>query len=170
MSYILDALKKAERDRLREDPKELDDFASSNWDPYQQAPASKLPMALMLLCATAIAIALFIYSGLLSFEAPSDKLAQQTAPPVIQSPALQQPSSENIPPVKSLEAEVKEVPNLTITGHMYIDEGSASNRLFADGRTLRHGDKINADWTLVVIGMDSYEISSGQRREILSYR
>ena len=30
MSYILDALKKAERDRLREDPKELDDFASSN--------------------------------------------------------------------------------------------------------------------------------------------
>jgi hypothetical protein len=53
---------------------------------------------------------------------------------------------------------------------MYIDEGSASNRLFADGRTLRHGDKINADWTLVVIGMDSYEISSGQRREVLSYR
>ena len=40
MSYILNALKKAERDRLREDPKELDDFASANWDPYQQAPSS----------------------------------------------------------------------------------------------------------------------------------
>jgi len=43
MSYILDALKKAERDRLREDPKELDDFASSNWDPYQQEPKSDGP-------------------------------------------------------------------------------------------------------------------------------
>jgi len=35
MSYILNALKKAERDRLREDPKELDDFASAHWDPYK---------------------------------------------------------------------------------------------------------------------------------------
>ena len=35
MSYILDALQKAERDRLREDPKELDDFVSANWNPYE---------------------------------------------------------------------------------------------------------------------------------------
>lgn len=36
MSYILNALKKAEHDRLREEPQDLDDFVSSGWDPYQK--------------------------------------------------------------------------------------------------------------------------------------
>ena len=40
MSFILDALKKAERDRLREDPKNLDDFASPHWDPYEKASST----------------------------------------------------------------------------------------------------------------------------------
>ena len=35
MSYILDALKKAERDRLREQPKDFDDLTGAHWDPYQ---------------------------------------------------------------------------------------------------------------------------------------
>ena len=40
MSYILDALKKAERDRLREQPKDFDDLTGAHWDPYtnQNAP------------------------------------------------------------------------------------------------------------------------------------
>lgn len=42
MSYILDALKKAERDRLREQPKDFDDLTGAHWDPYQptQSPRS----------------------------------------------------------------------------------------------------------------------------------
>jgi hypothetical protein len=35
MSFILNALKKAEQDRLREDPKDLEDFASARWDPLR---------------------------------------------------------------------------------------------------------------------------------------
>ena len=35
MSYILDALQKAERERRREEPKELEDFVSANWNPYE---------------------------------------------------------------------------------------------------------------------------------------
>ena len=35
MSYILNALKKAERDRMREEPQDLDDFVGADWDPYQ---------------------------------------------------------------------------------------------------------------------------------------
>ena len=42
MSYILNALKKAERDRLREDPQELDNFASAHWDPYKPEPVKDL--------------------------------------------------------------------------------------------------------------------------------
>lgn len=171
MSYILDALKKAERDRLREDPKQLDDFASSNWDPYQQVPTSKLPMALVLFCTLAAIMAFLIYSGMLSFEASGYQANQQMAQTsMTQSPAPQKLPPQNVQPVKPSVPRAKEIPNLIITGHMYIYEGSASNRLFADGRTLRHGDKIDTDWTLEVIGMDSYQIASGQRRETLSYR
>ena len=36
MSYILKALKKAEHDRLREEPENLDDFVNSGWDPYEK--------------------------------------------------------------------------------------------------------------------------------------
>ena len=43
MSYILNALKKAERDRLREDPQDLNDFASAHWDPYQPPPKATGP-------------------------------------------------------------------------------------------------------------------------------
>ena len=40
MSYILNALKKAEHDRKREEPEDLDDFVSAGWDPYQEQPKS----------------------------------------------------------------------------------------------------------------------------------
>jgi hypothetical protein len=40
MSFILNALKKAEQERLREDPKDLEDFASARWDPYEQKASS----------------------------------------------------------------------------------------------------------------------------------
>ena len=36
MSYILNALKKAERDRKREEAEDLDDFVGAGWDPYQE--------------------------------------------------------------------------------------------------------------------------------------
>ena len=36
MSYILNALKKAERDRKRDESEDLDDFVSAGWDPYQE--------------------------------------------------------------------------------------------------------------------------------------
>jgi hypothetical protein len=38
MSYILNALKKAERDRLREDPQDLNDFASAHWIHINRRP------------------------------------------------------------------------------------------------------------------------------------
>ena len=51
MSYILNALKKAEQDRLRDNPKDLEDFASARWDPYQQQPSSsKTAIILGLIC------------------------------------------------------------------------------------------------------------------------
>ena len=41
MSYILNALKKAERDRKREEIEDLDDFVSADWDPYKEPTESR---------------------------------------------------------------------------------------------------------------------------------
>ena len=99
MSYILDALKKAERDRLREDPKELDDFASSNWDPYQQATESNSVKYLVLVIGfLALLLALVIYSGSVS-QAPATAKPEVIAAPqaeelLIPEPLAAQPASK----------------------------------------------------------------------------
>ena len=80
MSYILDALKKAERDRLREDPQELDDFASANWDPYQQTSSSISVKYLLLLAVTlVILVALVIYSGNFKIQSPITAVDEPTS-------------------------------------------------------------------------------------------
>lgn len=164
MSYILDALKKAERDRLREDPKELDDFASSNWDPYQQPSKSDLPRYLFFLTVLLLVLgALFIFSRMLSLPQPS----------VDRAPVQQElTSAQAAPPAAVLASGEKplSLPQLQISGHMYIDEGSASNRLFANGRSFRQGDKIDEHWILTNIGVEGIEINAAERRETLSYR
>ena len=164
MSYILDALKKAERDRLREDPKELDDFASSNWDPYQQPSKSDLPRHLFFLAVLLLVLGgLFIYSRMLNLPQPSvdtvpvkqDLVSAQLAPPAAVPASAEKPLR---------------LPQLQISGHMYIDEGSASNRLFANGRSFRPGDKIDEHWTLINIGVEGIEINAAERSEVLPYR
>ena len=177
MSYILDALKKAERDRLREDPKELDDFASSNWDPYQQTPKSDWPRIVILVVAVLVlVIGMVIYSGLLVRPQMS---VQQPAPeavlvaPVTQPVEKPEPLSASVPASLSVsiaQPQILALPELQISGHMYMAEGSASNRLFANGGSYRQGDKLDKHWTLLAVGVDGIEISAGQRREFMPYR
>ncbi len=101
-----------------------------------------------------------IYSGIIRLPQPEQSpITAVTAPPVIE------------PVVSPTALETPQAtPNLNITGHMYIAEGSASNRLFANGRSFREGDKIDSQWTLVAICVESFSISAGQRQETLRYR
>ena len=62
MSYILNALKKAEQDRLRDNPKDLEDFASARWDPYeQQTSSNKTALILSMIALVALGVAVVIY-------------------------------------------------------------------------------------------------------------
>lgn len=179
MSYILDALKKAERDRLREDPKELDDFASSNWDPYQPATESNSVKYLVLVIGfLALLLALVIYSGSVS-QVPATAKPGVIATPQAEELLKPEPLAAQ-PASKAADAEPlaqqiapagrKALPRLTISGHMYIAEGSSSNRLFANQRTFQAGDKIDQHWTLVAIKLQGYKIQSADRVETLPYR
>ena len=173
MSYILNALKKAERDRLREDPKELDDFASANWDPYQQSPSSnRLRNSLIIGAIIALSIAVgaigvaYFSTNLSTME--STATIPEPQPTVQIEPANAQPidvTEVSKPPQRSKA----ELPVLSISGHMYFAEGSPSNRLFANNQAYRENDSIAEGWVLAKIGVDGVEIRSGERTAFLPY-
>ena len=185
MSYILDALKKAERDRLREDPKELDDFASSSWDPYQQqAESNSVKYLALVIGFLALLLALVIYSGSLN-QTPTEEVLEKR--PVAEQALIQEEllDEEALPevlygnpivdapsqvPVESAATLRKPLPKLTISGQMYLAEESASNRLFAGQRTFRVGDKLDQHWTLMAIDVQSFDIQSDDQTATLPYR
>jgi hypothetical protein len=176
MSYILDALKKAERDRLREDPQELDDFASANWDPYQQTSSSISVKYLLLLAVTlVILVALVIYSGSFKIQSPItavDEPASSVTSQLdqISNPIVQPKMASEPEPIAPKPAPSVPLPDLVISGHMYISEGSSSNRLFAGNRSFRQGDSLDDNWVIESIGLEGLEIRSGERLETLPYR
>lgn len=159
MSYILDALKKAERDRLREDPKELDDFASANWDPYQQtAQTNTSQFVVIAIGLLLLLLGLVIYLGSLSEDIKANPQAQVPAQRVIVTAEKIATSGE------------EKAPQLRISGHIFIAEGSPSNRLFANQKTYRVGDKLERSGTLVAIKSQGYEVSFNDRVESRPYR
>ena len=172
MSYILNALKKAERDRLREDPKELEDFASARWDPYQQQPSSNtLKYVLIIAALVALCLGLSAYLGIFSsspqtaIDSIDAPLASAPNPTVDKTPEVDRVSiAESVAqPIRSA------VPELAISGHMYFAEGSPSNRLFANGQSYKEADRVAEGWVLVTIGVEGIQIHSGERLEFLPY-
>ncbi len=181
MSYILSALKKAERDRLREDPKELDDFASAHWDPYQPEPVKDKSWLKVTVVLVPLAVLIGIYFGgaeLSQVEAPkipsamNDSIAKVVESSVLISDEPSQTIEMQPLPVDPLpiESETLAVPDLIIAGHMYLNQGSSSNRLFIGESSFREGDAINSVWTLVVINSDSFMIRAGNRVETIPFR
>lgn len=181
MSYILNALKKAERDRLREDPKELDDFASAHWDPYKPEPVKDLSWLKVTVVLVPLAVLIGVYFG-------STEMSQVEAPklsPAMNDLILQVDESTNSSsgePLETIETQplpidpvqIKNkalaVPDLVIAGHMYLNQGSTSNRLFIGETSFREGDAIDSVWTLVAINSDSFMIRADDRVETIPFR
>jgi hypothetical protein len=74
-----------------------------------------------------------------------------------------------IDPVQ-IKNEALAAPDLMIAGHMYLNQGSTSNRLFIGERSFREGDAIDSVWTLVAINSDSFMIRADDRVETIPFR
>jgi hypothetical protein len=176
MSYILNALKKAEHDRKRDESEDLDDFVSAGWDPYQEPPKRVASYKLAIIIV-AIAALLFVGFYSLNFgpqqsaevldtEAPTEQgveqvpeqgVKQQVAPE--NQPAIEEFVEE--PVAEELVVEELQLPEVTIAGHIYIRSGSVKNRIFIGDKTYYVGDSIDGDWVIESINFDSLSISSG---------
>jgi hypothetical protein len=164
MSYILNALKKAEQDRLRDDPKDLEDFASARWDPYeQQTSSNKTALILSMIAFVALGVAVVIYMGGLK------PLVQKTE--ILQSgEAVTQDVETQSNEVKpTVETDPYALPVLDISGHMFFAQGSKSNRLFANDQSFKQGDLVANGWRLSAIRIDGIELAKQGRSIFLAY-
>jgi hypothetical protein len=171
MSYILNALKKAEHDRKREEPEDLDDFVSAGWDPYQEQPksASSYKLAIIIVVIAAVLFVGFysLNSGLQQAvevveEVVSEQVAEQVAKQSVEqkvAPVLEEFVEEPI--AEEPIEEQLQLPEVTIAGHIYIRSGSAKNRIFIGDKTYYVGDSIDGNWVIESINFDSLGIRSG---------
>ena len=175
MSYILNALKKAESDRKREQSEDLDDFVSAGWDPYQEAPKGSVSYKL---AAVILVIAGLLFYGFYSLTnqhnlgtAPlSEPHGAVEAKIVTDENGQQSTASENKPAIEEIVDDPVEekpfleefqLPDVTIAGHIFIRSGSAKNRIFIGDKTYYVGDRIDSDWFIESINFDSLSIRSG---------
>ena len=164
MSYILNALKKAEQDRLRDDPKDLEDFASARWDPYEQKPASNKTAILLVFISLAIlSLAVVIYQG--GFKPLTQKV--EMVPDKPQPANIVEPLVDELKPM--IDPDPFALPVLEISGHMYFAQGSESNRLFANDQSFKQGDLIANGWQLTAIGVDGIKMEKQSRSVFIAY-
>jgi len=161
MSYILRALKKAERDRRRDRPANLDTWNQEDWNPPDSAP--RPPLKGWALLATGL-VALLLTLGWLGYQlgTPSPPPAsEQTETPTLNRPTKTTTPTPNTPPdanapttpntplntpptatANPTESATDPAPLPRFTGHMYFAENPALNRVFANGKSYRQGDQL----------------------------
>lgn len=163
MSFILNALKKAERDRLREDPKDLEDFASARWDPYEQKPSSNKP--LIIFCAVVLVV---ISVGLMFYLIDDTGFKKNRL--VVEADGLPTVDmSKTVIAAQTQPIDPMALPLLNISGHMFFAQGSSSNRLFANDQSYKEGDLVANGWVLMAIQLDGIKLKKNERLELISY-
>lgn len=189
MSYILDALRKAERERHREDASDIDDLTGAAWDPYQ---ASKPARPSWVLLGFLIAVFLLVLFLAIAFYqnvgGSSARVVQDSAPPAAVKSASDTaaksgslynerkmaPADASEPVRSDTEADyppnaVPSAPKMAIAGSLYIRDGASSNRLFVGDNAFKVGDKVDAQWTLQSIGIEGVELRSGTHTLYVRY-
>ena len=75
-------------------------------------------------------------------------------------------------PVK-IEVETNNLvlePDFLIAGHIFIKQGSPSNRLFIEDSSYKVGDMLDTNWMLIAIDADHFIVQAGTKVEIIAYR
>jgi hypothetical protein len=197
MSYILNALKKAEHERLREDAQDLDDFVSAGWDPYQPPEKSRQSYAMIALAVLFFAVVIYaIYSaqgpvssessvkasalspavpsgiaaGSLDQVPPEKAPINQKSPEASSAPDRVSLAETTVPPAVDVASDATALPQVVITGHMYIRPGSTLNRIFVGERTYHVGEKLDSAWIIEAISADSVTIRAGDSTANLPLR
>jgi hypothetical protein len=183
MSYILNALKKAEHDRLREEPENLDDFVNSGWDPYEKTVKNStgywLPIAIVVIAGglfywfSSLSSQLEIRSTPAVLGIEKAGVASSTTKNAVETPVVAEKlevSPSDDPVATSAPAINNSLPDVSITGHIFIRSGSRLNRIFVGENIYHVGDKLDRNWVIEAINSDSLELRAGTQTTELPLR
>jgi hypothetical protein len=195
MSYILNALKKAEHERSREEPENLDDFVNSGWDPYEKTSKASagywLPIAILVIAAglfygfsnlssqlelrpgaAVLPIKERIKERIERIEKPTEETTEEpVAVAVVEStPAVENPGVLSSNEIVAATVVNRALPDLRISGHIFIRGGSRLNRVFVGENTYYVGDNLDPNWVIESINSGSLELRSGTQTTELPLR
>ncbi len=174
MSYILEALKKAQHDRVRENVIDVEDLTSVVWDSMELKKKRKGSTGFLVILITALALIFsviyFFYEknsiepGLMSeadnFELDKSELSDSQGS---EENGISQTSLDGI------DENFGRVPEIAVTGSIYMGNGALGNKIFIEDREYREGDLISGQWMLFHIGPQAIELRSGDSAVLIHY-
>ncbi len=177
MSYILDALKKAQRERQRENSLDIHDLTSAAWDPNDHRAGSKRlwlpPVFGTLLGLVSIILMYFVIAEKMNTSGEIESVETVEIQHTIKTDQLDAGNHE-LETAPETIAKIKGnkrygAPEVSITGSIYIADGSEGNRIFIGNQIFREGDIINQVWIIYRIGSEVIELRSGENSILINY-
>lgn len=172
MSYVLDALRKAEKDRRNQPDLGLHNLDQDDWnkppDSNKSSPFNIWVVGILssLVC---ISIVAFQFRPVVIEEAETETLivSEQGLPIVVDVEPiadsinlLSESPAETIQP-ESGENLATRISKFRFEGNLYIEGNPAGSRVFIDGGAYKMGDALEGDIYLVDIGANSVTLSDG---------
>jgi len=193
MSYILNALRKAECERRQARPHQIDDLLAAGWDPVSDiSPRSgsrwiwSFSVALPLLLVLAILVLNRIWSttpGATSAAAPAENIVPaggqasvvaDEAAVSVQAPEQYHGAVDAVTNAGTAgpdgQASAQVAPDLDVEGHVYVAAGSRLNRVFVAGASYRQGDFIDSRWRILDIMADRMVVAEGRREYVVGLK
>ncbi len=174
MSYILDALKKAQHDRVRENVIDVEDLTGAVWDSMELKTKRKGFTAALVILITALALIVsvvyFFYEkksiehGLM-LEADNIELHKSE----LSNSQGREENGISVTGLDGIDESFGRVPEIAVTGSIYMGNGASGNKIFIGDREYREGDVISGQWMLFHIGPQAIELRSGDSVVLVDY-
>ena len=179
MSYILKALKRAENDRSKDNPKNFEDILSDEWSTRE--PDTKnysrwtFFLAVLLIIAAVLILSIVLTDTTLnqrnsSFDESSKKIDSgmitERQEIVISDSAANDLSLNNNPIQSSISID-----NIgkDISGYIFAGPNSNANSIFIGGKSYKKGFTIEDGWLITAIMQDGFVIEKDGKKKKLSY-
>jgi hypothetical protein len=179
MSYILKALKRAENDRSKDNPKNFEDILSDEWSTRE--PNTKnysgwtFFLAVLLIIAAVLILSIVLTDTTLnqrnsSFDESSKKIDSgmiaEIQEIVISDSAANGLSLNNNPIQSSISID-----NIgkDISGYIFAGPNSSANRIFIGGKSYKKGFTMEDGWLITAIMQDGFLIEKDGKKKKLSY-
>ena len=174
MSYILDALKKAQHDRVRENVIDVEDLTGVVCDSMELKTKRKGFTATLVILITALALIVsvvyFFYEkksiehGLMS-EADNIELHKSE----LSNSQGREENGISVTGLDGIDENFGRVSEIAVTGSIYMGNGASGNKIFIGDREYREGDVISGQWMLFHIGPQAIELRSGDSVVLVDY-